>query len=123
MPTAKMKANIVGSTFYPRAGEIIQRLRPGAKLRLVREPNSQYDKNAVAVFYDFSGKEFQLGHLSRGLAELLAPRIDAGLAVTCTKAPILGGVVHLEWEQAEELPKEAQTGDAFLSRFKGLLLS
>jgi hypothetical protein len=123
MTKATMKANIVGSTFYKDAGNIIARLRPGAKLILRREPNNKYDRNAISVWFSFSGNETQLGHLSRGLAELMAPKLDAGLEVIATKAPIIGGVINLQWEQeeapGEEVPQE--TDDALTKRFRGLI--
>lgn len=121
MPTAKMTANIVGSSFYPNAGNIISRLRPGAKLVLKREPTNKFDKNAVAVFFNFSGNLTQLGHLSRGLAELLAPKLDKGVEVTAKKAPILGGVITLEWDQGEEAETPSADVDALTARFRGLV--
>jgi hypothetical protein len=120
--TQKMTANIVGSSFYPNAANIIARLRPGAKLVLEREPKNPYDKNAIAVYFRFSGMDTKLGHLSRGLAELLAPKIDAGVEVRCTKAPIVGGVIYLEWDKAEDEPVIEETPDTYLQRFKGLIV-
>lgn len=116
-----MTANIVGSSFYPNAGNIIARLRPGAALVLKREPNNQYDKNAIAVYFNFSGNLTQLGHLSRGLAELLAPKLDQGTTVKVTKAPIIGGVITLEWDQPDEIEPPSQDVDALAARFRGLL--
>lgn len=118
---AKMTANIVGSSFYPNAGNIIARLRPGAKLVLKREPTNKFDKNAVAVYFNFSGNMTQLGHLSRGLAELLAPKLDSGTEVRVTKAPIMGGVINLEWDQDEETETPSVDADALAARFRGLL--
>lgn len=124
MARATMKANIVGSSFYEEAGSIIARLRPGAKLILRREPDNPYDKNAIAVhFLMKGGREPKLGHLSRGLAELMAPKLDAGVAIEATKAPIIGGVINLAWDQPdateEEVPQE--TDDALAKRFRGLI--
>jgi hypothetical protein len=121
MSAAKMTANIVGSSFYPNAGNIIARLRPGAKLVLKREPNNEFDKNAVAVYFNFSGNMTKLGHLSRGLAELLAPKLDQGAEVQVTKAPIIGGVITLEWDQPDEVETPSENVDALTARFRGLL--
>lgn len=119
----KMKANIVGSSFYKGAGALIPRIKPGSPLVLKRKPDNPHDKNAIAVFFRFSGIDTQLGHLSRGLAELLAPKIDAGAEVRCTKASVVGAVVNLEWDapadpEAKDEVKEAT--DTWLNRFKGL---
>jgi len=118
----QIKSSIVGSSFYPGAGNIIMRLRPGAKLVLRREPNNQYDKNAIAVLFSNT----KLGHVGRGLAALLAPRMDAGLIVSCEKHPANGAVISLSWDEAMA-PADATPieGDAegdrnFMLRFKGL---
>jgi hypothetical protein len=118
MPTVKMTASIVGSTFYAGAGNIISRLRYGAKLMLKREPDNPVDKNAIAVYFVFSGNPTKLGHLTAGLAAKLAPKLDQGIEIQCTKAPIVGAVVNLEWEQPEEI--DEPDADALTSRFKGL---
>ena len=118
---AKLKASIVGSSFYNGAGNIIARLRPSAKLLLKREPSNKYDKNAIAVYFSNT----KLGHLSAGLAALMAPRMDAGLVVECQKHPAIGGVIWLEWDEAMA-PADAPTikpddeTDDLMKRFKGL---
>jgi hypothetical protein len=117
---AKLKSSIVGSSFYPGAGNIIMRLRPGAKLLLKREPNNAYDKNAIAVCFSNT----KLGHIGAGLAALLAPRMDAGATIECEKHPANGAVVTLSWDEAMA-PADApavQTDDSddLMKRFKGL---
>jgi len=56
-------------------------------IRLEREPENAYDENAVAVYLPsrlYEGK--QLGYLPREVAEVLAPKLDAGvLAVVSAK--------------------------------------
>jgi hypothetical protein len=56
-------------------------------IRLEREPESEYDANAIAVYLPvrvFDGK--QLGYLGRETAAVLAPKFDAGTLVveSCT---------------------------------------
>ena len=51
-------------------------------IRLVREPDNQYDPNAVAVYLPerlYDGK--QLGYIGRESAAILAPKLDAGTLV------------------------------------------
>lgn len=106
MPTQKRQASIVGSSFYPGAGNWIAKLRPGQPLRVVREPENPYDANAIAV-YVFQQK---LGHFPRGLAAEVAPFVDAGLDVTAWKSrdPRFGtaGVMVVQWETPDEPPAQ-----------------
>lgn len=77
---------VVGVTF-DGIQNILPRLHAGMPLKLVREPNNQYDKNAVAVWCNGQ----KIGHLSRDLAADIAPLIDSGTAVGGTIEGITGG--------------------------------
>lgn len=98
MPTEKRQVSIVGSTFYPGAGDQWARMRPGQPLRAEREPNNEHDANAVSV-HIFNQ---QLGHFPRGFAAEVAPLMDAGKKLTVWKSrdPRFGGscVTVVEWE-------------------------
>ena len=98
MATEKRQVSIVGSSFYPGAGEQIIRMRPGQQLRVEREPNNEYDANAIAV-HIFNQK---LGHFPRGFAAEVAPLMDAGYKLIATKSrdPRFAGsgVMVVEWE-------------------------
>ena len=52
-----------------------------------REPNNAFDANAVAIC-DPDGR--QLGYLSRGVAETVAPLLDAGRPVKVTVCQVTG---------------------------------
>lgn len=101
MAVQKRQVSIVGSSFYQGASNWIMKMKPGQPVRLEREPDNQYDKNAVAV-HIFQQK---LGHLPRGFAAELAPFLDAGLRVEARKSkdPKFGqsGVLYIEWETPE----------------------
>ncbi|MBX9244319.1 HIRAN domain-containing protein [Actinotalea ferrariae] len=63
-------------------------LQPGTTLRLVREPENQFDPNAVAI-YPARGREC-LGYVNRQNAARLARRLDAGeefTAITMSGSP------------------------------------
>ncbi len=98
MATEKRQVSIVGSSFYPGAGQAIANLRPGQQLRVEREPQNKYDANAIAVHY-FNQK---LGHFPRGFAAEVAPLIDAGKSCVAHKSrdPRFAGtgVMVVEWE-------------------------
>jgi hypothetical protein len=105
MATEKRQVSIVGSSFYQGAGNWLAKMAPGQQLRVEREPNNQYDANAVAV-YIFNQK---LGHFPRGFAAEVAPLMDKGYKLIATKSrdPRFAGtgVMVVEWE----LPDGAET--------------
>jgi len=78
---------LAGVTFEGRQ-DIVSRLNPGAPLRLVRQPDNEHDKNAVAVFDSHGG---HVGYLNRRLAAVLAPAIDSGVAYDIEVADVTGG--------------------------------
>ena len=53
----------------------LQELIPGTELTLYREPDNQYDKWAIAVYY---GKEDMLGYVTRYKNETIARLMDCG---------------------------------------------
>lgn len=113
MAIQKRQVQIMGSSFYPGAGNWIAKLRPDQQLRVEREPTNKYDPNAVAV-YLFQQK---LGHFPRGFASEVAPLMDAGnsLSVHKSRDPrFVGvGIIVVEWEDgANASPPAAPQGDA-----------
>lgn len=66
-------SKIAGVQYYK--GISLNSVRPGRPLRLVPEPNNQYDSNAVAV-WDAAGEEM-IGHLPREVAAPVAQRLAA----------------------------------------------
>jgi hypothetical protein len=98
MATEKRQVSIVGSSFYPGAGNWIAKLAGGQQLRVVREPENPYDPNAIAVFIF----QQQLGHFPRGFAAEVAPLMDAGSRLVAYKSRdprFMGsGVMVVEWE-------------------------
>lgn len=101
MRTEKRQVTLVGSSFYPGAGNYLATMRPGQKLRVEREPANPYDKNAVAV-HIFDQK---LGHFPRGFAAEVAPLMDAGFDLVANKSRdprFTGtGVMIVEWEKPD----------------------
>jgi hypothetical protein len=109
MAIEKRQVNIVGSSFQPGAGDWIAKMGPGQQLRVEREPNNQYDANAVAL-YIFQQK---LRYFPRGFAAEVAPLIDAGYAIRATKSrdPRFAGsgVLVVEWEKPDVPSADAGT--------------
>jgi len=84
-----------GNKFERQRG--VRKLSRGQELELRREPNNEFDKNAIAViarvhqFLWFYPYQQQIGYLSADLAEQLAELIDAGQPVRCFVANVTGG--------------------------------
>lgn len=78
---------LAGVTFEGRQ-DVLVRLSPGAPLRLVRQPENQYDANACALF-DPHGE--QVGFLNRRLAAALTPAIDSGVEYDVEVTEVTGG--------------------------------
>ena len=59
--------------------ELYEMLTPGEPLKLVREPQNEFDPNAILI-YQAAGplENADLGYVPRTLAETLAPTIDGG---------------------------------------------
>lgn len=89
-----MTTSIVGQNFYPEAKRLVPRLRQKQRLGLKREPDNKYDGNAIAVYI----LNVKVGHLSRGVAENLAPMMDAGVAIIASKVGPMGGMIKLDWD-------------------------
>lgn len=108
MATEKRQVSIVGSSFYPGAGNWIAKMRPGQELRVVREPKNPHDANAIAVYLF----QQQLGHFPRGFAAEVAPLVDKGLKLRAWKSRdprfVGTGVCVCEWE----LPDDGQAVDS-----------
>ncbi|MCD8199432.1 MAG: DEAD/DEAH box helicase, partial [Coriobacteriaceae bacterium] len=77
---------VVGVTFENRQ-DVIETLEAGEELQLVREPENEFDENAIAVR---RRDGTQLGYLNRQLAERLAPVMDAGVAYDAAISAITG---------------------------------
>lgn len=78
---------LAGVTFEGRQ-DVLGRLAPGSPLRLVRQPDNEFDANAVAVL-DPHGD--QVGFLNRRLAGVLASVIDAGVEYDVEVSEVTGG--------------------------------
>ena len=82
---AKMSTKVVGLTFlpngsYPGILHTLAAVVDGGQtplLKLVRDPDNQFDPNAVAV--RSAKKGTHLGHLPAALAARIAPEMDAGV--------------------------------------------
>jgi single-stranded-DNA-specific exonuclease len=78
---------LAGVSFEGRQ-DVVTRLEPGAPLRLLRQPDNEFDPNAIAVMAP-TGE--QVGFLNRRLASVLAPALDAGGLWDVSVTEVTGG--------------------------------
>lgn len=70
-----ISASIAGAYYVENIYELLEKIKPGSKLRFVREPNNKYDKLAILVKDENSNK---LGYVPRVNNPILARLMDAG---------------------------------------------
>ena len=104
---------IAGTSFIRGAWANVQKLRPGVELTLVREPNNPRDPDAVVVKWG----GVKLGYLPNaamkpgpsgtlkdgvrcGLATEIAPLLDKGVRVLCTKSKRIASEGFIQPNQA-----------------------
>ena len=75
-----MLTHLVGSNFRPaECREIVKTLEEGTVLVLERDPQNQYDSNAIKVMYEGN----HLGFIPKSDNEALANEMDHGKEFTC----------------------------------------
>lgn len=101
---------IVGARFYEGAAAMLERTALGGNevtIFLVREPDNEYDKNAIAVYIDEgllrSPSKKKVGHIPAPQARTLAPRLDSGTKVLSIKRRGVTGLILT----LEKAPDEA----------------
>lgn len=78
----KFEALLRGVSFRPiEAKSIVTQLQSGEDLKLEREPENEYDTNAIRVIHPPSS-EF-LGFVAKEIAADIAPLMDNGIQFTC----------------------------------------
>jgi hypothetical protein len=72
-----MQLTLVGASFRPKdAKEVLASLTEGDIVQLVREPDNQYDANAIQIHYD----DAFIGFVAKHEAAVIAPDMDEALA-------------------------------------------
>jgi single-stranded-DNA-specific exonuclease len=85
--TDAFHTKLAGVTFEGRQ-DVVARLVSGTPLRLVRQPENQYDPNACALYDPFGD---QVGFFNRRLAAALVPFVDAGVEYDIAVTDVTGG--------------------------------
>lgn len=71
-----MNTKVAGTAHVPDIASLAERLKPGDRLFLIREPNNEYDSNAILVL---NQKEQKLGYIPKANNPMLAKMMDEGL--------------------------------------------
>ncbi|MGL4848361.1 MAG: HIRAN domain-containing protein [Clostridium sp.] len=77
---------VAGVTFNNRQS-LIRNCYPNQELKLIREKNNAYDKNAIGIYHG----NRHLGYVNKNLASSLAPQIDSGTHFRCYVSEVTGG--------------------------------
>jgi len=82
---------VITGTSFTGAWEHVVKLRPGVPLTMTREPNNKYDHEAIAVYWGklklgYVPNTAEAGKPRNGLAHELAPLLDSGVQILCTKS-------------------------------------
>lgn len=104
--TFKYNSKLVGVTFEGRQA-VISTLKGGEKLRTRREPENEYDKNAVAVDVYINKEWLPIGYIAKDKNQEIAKSMDAGEKVKIILSNITGGDgksfginIELEYKEA-----------------------
>ncbi len=83
---SQFHTKLAGVSFEGRQ-DVIAGLRVGVDVQLQRQPENEFDPNAVAVFFG----ALQLGFINKGIAKHIAPVIDAGARYRARIESLTGG--------------------------------
>lgn len=97
---ARFNTKVVGVTFENRQS-VLSTLEAGVELSLVREPNNEYDSNAISVRLQ---NGIQLGFLNRHLARRIAPVMDEGVEYDAAVSSVTGGPAENREHQDTRIP-------------------
>lgn len=90
MKTFKYNSKLVGVTFEGRQA-VISQLKGGEQLRCRREPDNQYDANAVAVDVSLDNEWLPIGYIAKDKNQEIAKSMDGGEEIKITLSNITGG--------------------------------
>lgn len=90
MKEVNYHSKIVGTTFENRQ-DILAHLEGDESLRVRREPENQYDPQAVAVDVDIKGKWYPVGYIAKDKNKDIAEALDAGREVEIKISEVTGG--------------------------------
>lgn len=84
----------VSGVSWENRQDLIPQLEVDSEVRLIRDPQNQYDKNAIAV--RTTDGTYQIGWIPKNYAKVLAPEMDAGIEWHAKIENILGNEQQLK---------------------------
>lgn len=82
----------VAGVSYEGRQDHLAKLSGNEPVRLVPEPNNQYDSNAIAVHIAHTGKVLHCGYIPKEIAAKIAPLME-GESFDCSIEAITGGFI------------------------------
>jgi len=111
----KYNSKLVGVTFEGRQA-VISTLKGGEPLRVRREAENEYDKNAVAVDVQLGEEWLPIGYIAKDKNLEIAKSLDAEVPVQIVMSSITGGSgksfgvnIELQYNEAPQEVKKAPT--------------
>lgn len=68
----------VAGPMYERRQELIEQMTNDTPLRLQREPQNEYDENAVAIYAEINEEWHKIGYVHAHIAKRVGPLMDQG---------------------------------------------
>ncbi|MBV8638473.1 MAG: DEAD/DEAH box helicase [Candidatus Eremiobacteraeota bacterium] len=94
---SQFHTKLAGVSFEGRQ-DVIAGLRVGVDVQLQRQPENQFDSNAIAVLFG----ALQLGFINKGIAKHIAPLIDDGARYQARIESLTGGAPSTSSGQAHQ---------------------
>lgn len=108
--SALMGANFRGAEIR----DLVAALPIGTEFTLERDPNNEYDANAIKVIYSAEDENHFVGFVAKEVAEELAPLLDGSFTATAKIIDFLGPIKpHMEIEAtlADDAHEEDESSD------------
>ena len=91
MALQKIQFKIKGGSFDNRQQLLAWLKTHKTQVWLEREPENQFDKNAIRVMINQNGKPYLVGYFPKEIAATLAPLVDMNQPINIMKYTVIGG--------------------------------
>jgi len=87
---------IAGTSYCPQMDEVFPQLQKDTVLKMQRDPNNQYDENAIGIYY----QDVRIGWVPRTMNTIISRLMDAGKAFFC-RVSNLNAQDNTTWKQID----------------------
>ena len=91
MALQKIQFKLKGSSFENRQESLAWLKNHKTQVWLEREPENQFDHNAIRVMMDQNGTPRRIGYFPKEIAATLAPLVDTNQPINIMKYIVIGG--------------------------------